>query len=300
MIRITSLLACLALILAGSAGAQIQVEKRRPAPKNGEIDVENAFGSLVVHGWENDEVLVRGTLAAGAEGLYLDSDQEGAYVSVEVPDNWFHISGDDSAYGSHLEVFAPAGSIVFVESVNGDITVEGFHGEVEISTVNGEIRLSGPAREVDIETMTGRVEVAVEGAPVEVESISGPVIVSGVRQELAVQTVSAPVEIQGFDLASVEVETTTGSVTLRGSLAADGEVEIETFSGMVTLVLPAAVKARFELESFSGEIRSAFGAGTPDSSERFSPYKRLRFSTGLEGFTVSVNTHDADIVIETE
>jgi hypothetical protein len=300
MIRSTGLFALVSLLAAHSALAQIQIEKRRPAPPAGEVTIENDFGSLAVHGWEDKEVLVRGTLAPGAEGLDLDSDKQEVSVRVDVPENWFSSADDDSAFGSHLEIFAPLGSTLYVESVNADISVDGFRGGVEITTVNGTVSLSGPAREVEIDTMTGRVDVAVEGAPIDIESISGPVFVKGARGEVRVVSVSAPVEVQGSRLSSTEVETTTGAVVLRGSLAAKGEVNIETFSGMVTLVLPAAVKASFDLTSFSGQIRSVLGGGTPKLRERFSPYTRLRFATGLDGFEVNVSTHDADIVIETE
>lgn len=298
----THLLLCTLGLLSALApvSAQVQIEKRRPAPAAGEISVDNAFGSVVVRAWEQQEVLVRGVLAAGAEGLGFDGDKEGVDVSVEVPSHWFHVSDDDAPFRSHLEVFAPVGSSVWVESVNADITVEGFRGEIDAETVNGQIQVRGPAREVDIETMTGGVEVAVAGAPIEVTSISGPVVISGARGEVEVETVSSPVDVRGIGLASARIRTTTGAVSLRGSLTAKGRIDIETFSGAVTLVLPSAVKAHFELQSFSGEIRSALGAGTPDAGERFSPYRRQVFATGINEAEVKVSTHDADVVVEVE
>lgn len=287
------------LALARPAAGQVQVEKRRPAPKTGEVTVRNDFGSVVLRAWDNAEVLVSGTLAAGAEGLSFDTDDDGTWVGVEVPESWFHASDDDTPYRSTLEIRAPVGYRVDVETVNAEVVVEGFRGSVDVETVNGAVTIRGPVAKVDVETMTGRVEVAAAGAPMEVESISGPVILSGVRDEVTVESVSAPVEIRGRQLRSVDVVTTTGSVMLRGSLAADGGVEIRTFAGDVTLVLPPTVRAHFELETFSGEIRSALGAGTPDAGERFVPFRRRRFSTGLDGMEVEVRTHDADIVIET-
>lgn len=279
---------------------QVQVEKRRPAPAAGEISIDNDFGSITVRAWDQQEVLVRGVLAAGAEGLDFDGDKEGVDIGVSVPSHWFHVSDNDAVFRSHLEVFAPVGSSIWVESVNADVTLEGFRGEVDVETINGRIQVSGPAREVDVETMTGTVQVSVAGAPVEVTSISGAVVVVGARGELEVETVSAPVEVTGTALTSAQIQTTTGTVSLRGSLTAKGQIEIETFSGAVALTLPKDVKAHFELQSFSGEIRSALGAGTPDAGERFSPYRRQVFATGINEAEVRVSTHDADIVVEVE
>jgi hypothetical protein len=297
-----SILLCVLGLLATlqPARGQVQIDKRRPAPASGEISVDNAFGSLVVRAWDQQEVLVRGVLAAGAEGLDFDGDKEGVEIRVEVPSHWFHVSDDDAAFRSHLEVFAPVGSSVRVESVNADLTVEGFRGEIDAETVNGKIHVRGPAREVDVETMTGAVDVAVTGAPIEINSISGPVVVAGARGEVDIETVSAPVELSGSGLVSAQVRTTTGAVTLRASITAQGRIDIETFSGEVALHLPAAVKAHFELQSFSGEIRSALGAGTPDAGERFSPYRRQVFATGINEAEITVSTHDADIVVAVE
>jgi hypothetical protein len=301
MTRTSSLLCVLGLLASmAPAAAQVQVEKRRPAPAAGELSIDNDFGSVVVHAWDQQEVLVRGVLAAGAEGLDFDGDKEGVEIGVEVPSYWFHVTDSDAAFRSNLEVFAPVGSSVRVESVNADITVDGFKGEIDLRTVNGRIQLTGPARDVEIETMTGAVDVSVAGAPIDVTSISGPVILVGARGEVDVETVSAPVSATADILSSARIKTITGAVSLRGALTAKGRIDVETFSGTVTLTLPKNVKSHFELQSFSGEIRSALGPGTPDASERFSPYRRQIFATGLNESEVKVNTHDADIVVEVE
>ena len=151
--------------------------------------------------------------------------------------------------------------------------------------------------------MTGRIEVRAAGAPMSIESISGEVVLDGATHEVEVETVSGPVTIGGTDFESVQVETTSGDVTFRGSLCSnggeEGELEITTFSGAVGLTLPSAVKARFELSTFSGEIHNEIGPRSL-TTERFRPYKKLRFSTGLDDCEVVVKTHDADITLEVE
>jgi hypothetical protein len=76
MTRTSALLCALGLLAASHpAAGQVQVEKRRPAPASGELRVDNDFGSVVVRAWDQQEVLVRGVLAAGAEGLEYDGDK---------------------------------------------------------------------------------------------------------------------------------------------------------------------------------------------------------------------------------
>lgn len=290
-------------LLTAPLAAQVQIEKRRPAPASGWISIDNSFGSVVVKAWENPEVLVRGELAPGAEGLDLDGDEEGVDVDVEVPDAWFYASDDDSEYRSHLTVFAPSGNHVWVESLNASIEIEGFRGEVEVESVNGSVTINGSPTAVEVEGMTGSIEINATGAPMSIESISGDVVIRGAAREVEVETVNGGVTVAGADLESVQIETTSGNVELRGGICPagdeDGDVEITTFSGTVDLVLEPSVRARFELSTFSGEIHNEIGPRSL-TTERFRPYKKLRFSTGLDDCEVMVKTHDADISLQVE
>lgn len=289
------------LALAPALGAQVEIERRRPAPARAEVSIENAFGSVKVRAWSQNEVLVRGLLAAGAEGLSFDGDKEGTQISVEVPDAWFHAPGEDAAFRSSLEVFAPAGSTLEIDTVNATIQVEGFSGDVEAETVNGTVRILGPAASVEVETMTGSVEVRASAAPMDIRSISGAVVAHGATREVKVETVSGSVEVAGTAVAEMEIRTTTGAVLFDGSLARRGGIEIETFSSPVRLILPKTVRTVFDLQTFAGKIASDFCAGTPVTRERFAPFRQLRCSTGAHSeedeFEIHVRTHDADITI---
>ena len=288
-------------LLTAPATSQVQIEKRRPAPVSGWVSIDNSFGSIVVKAWENPEVLVRGELAPGAEGLDLDGDEDGVDIDVDVPDAWFYASDDDSEYRSHLTIFAPSGNHVWVESLNASIEIDGFRGEVEIESVNGSVTVNGSPISVEIESMTGGIEVNATGAPMSIESISGDVVIQGAAREVEVETVSGGVTVTGNDLESVQIETTSGNIEFRGGICPagekDGDVEITTFSGTVDLLLEPSVKARFELSTFSGEIHNEIGPRSL-TTERFRPYKKLRFSTGLDDCEVMVKTHDADISLK--
>lgn len=288
------------LLLAPALSAQVEIERRRPAPARGEISIRNDFGAIVVRAWEKNEVLVRGTLAAGAEELSFDGDKTGADISVAVPESWFHAPGEDAAFRTTLEITVPAASRLSIESVNASVDVAGVAGEIDVTTVNGGVKIDGPTKGVEVETMTGAVEVRANGAPMRVHTVSGKVSVAGASGEIGVETVSGPVEVAGSAVAQLEIQTTTGAVGFSGTIARTGSIRIETFSSPVRLVLPRGVHTEFDLTSFSGKIQSDFCAGTPVTRERFEPYRQLRCSTGLEGFEIGVRTHDADITIAAE
>lgn len=300
MTRGLILVALAILTLHEPVFAQVQIDRRRPAPLKGEVSIENSFGSVTVHGWEKREVVVQGTLAAGAEDFSFEGDKEGISISVSVPEQWMLATGEDPAFRTTFQVFVPAGSNVFVRTLNAAVEVEAVTGRIEVTTVNGGVRISGPASAVEVETMTGPIEVRTLAAPMDIHSISGSVLVEGATGEVRIETVSGTVHVNGSGLSSLEVETTTGEVEFRGALARSGALEIETFSSPVKLVLPRATPAVFDLRTFSGSIKSDFCAGTPVIRKHFEPFRELHCSTGPDDFEIRVTTHDADITLAAE
>jgi hypothetical protein len=283
--------------LPGAASAQTVVDRQRAAGARGEVSIDNDFGSVTVRGWDRAEVAVKGTLAAGAEGFSFEGEKDETSVSVEVPDEWLHASGEAPAFRSTLEVFVPVGSRLSLSTTNADITVESVTGSLEISTINGAVQVDAPAAAVEIETMTGAVVVRSPRGAVDVVSISGDVTVEGAAGGVQVETVSGAVTVHGAGMSSLSVETTTGAVLIGGSFAARGEIDVESFSGPVRLTLPADLRASFDLRTFSGEITSHLCAGTPLRRDGFEPFRQLRCSTGGDALELSIRTHDGDITL---
>lgn len=296
----TLLFAILTALAASTppASAQVEIDRRRPALAKGEVWIDNDFGSVTVRGWEKNEVLVQGILAAGNEGFDFDADKEGTSISVAVPEVWFQATGEDPAFRSTLTIFVPVGSSVAVSSVNASVSIEGVSGKVEIETVNGAVKVAGAASAIEIETMTGAIEVQALAAPMDIRSISGTVAIQGATGEVRVETVSGKVTLAGSGVSSLGIQTTTGEVEFQGSLAKQGEIDIETFSSPVRLRLPPTTKAVFDLQTFGAKIQSQFCSGTPVTRKRFEPFRELRCSTGLDEFEIRVRTHNADIIIE--
>jgi hypothetical protein len=283
-----------------SVRAQVEIDRRRPAPARGEVSIDNPFGSVTVRGWDKAEVWVQGTVAAGAEDFGFDGDKEGISIDVSVPEQWLLANGEDPAFRSTLTVWVPQTAWVSLDTVNATLSVENVSGKVNATSVNGSVKVNGPASEVEIETMTGAIEVHAKAAPMNIHSISGTVLVEGATGEVRIETVSGKVEVKGGSVTSLGVSTTTGAVSFRGSLARRGSLEIETFSSPVTLVLPRATQAVFDLQTFGANIQSDFCAGTPVTRKRFEPFRQLRCSTGPSDFEIQVRTHDADIKLTAE
>ena len=143
--------------MTGVQTCALPICRRRPAGPRGEVQIENPFGAITVHGWDKNEVLVQGTVAAGAESFDFDSDKEGTSISVSVPDAWFQAAGEEPSFRSTLNIWLPAGSGLSIQAVNAAVVIEGVSGTVDVDTVNGAVKITGARAELQVETMTGGI-----------------------------------------------------------------------------------------------------------------------------------------------
>jgi DUF4097 and DUF4098 domain-containing protein YvlB len=280
------------------AWGQVEVDTSVPFPERGTVVVGVAFGSVEVVGDAEKEVRIRGTIPAVAEGLDVDTGDDGASVSISVdlPDEWIRTKGDHADLRSNLTIHVPRTAHVGVETMNASVSIRDVTGEVSVESMNGPIEVRG-GEKVEIESMTGTVLVDAAASLVEVESIAGRVDVRGVREVVRATSVAGEIAISGGPFREVDVESTSGAVTLDGAIAPDGTVGIETFSGDVRLSLPADVKARFEIATWSGSIENELGP-TQAADDDLDPHHELHFATGLAGAEIAIETFSGNVTLE--
>src|SRR6266498_769096 len=88
------------LLLSSPLAAQKKIERRIPLGMEGALRIVNMVGSVVVHGWDKDTVLIRGTLAPG-DRFYSGGAYTGVKMGVES-------ESDRNPKPTKLEVWAPA------------------------------------------------------------------------------------------------------------------------------------------------------------------------------------------------
>lgn len=311
-LRILLLLAAQLLALRPAA-AQVQIDKHRAVPA-GEtvVRISNAFGRINVTAWDKPDVWVKGTVAAGAEGLDMDSgpsddwnDEDDEHpkkkvhrtaveIQVSVPDSWTFESDDDTDYRSVLDIYVPRSSWLEIESTNAPITSSGTTGSISIETVNGAVKVEGGGREVELKSLTGDVEYVGSAAGIGAETVSGGVRIEAQTAKVQVRTVKGPVTVRGKTLSEVSVETTAGNVTVEAGIAPEGSWGIETFSGSVSLVFPGAASGHFRCKTAEGQITSNVGP-KPRRTERFQPFRVLEFRAGSGEAEIEIETYSGAI-----
>ncbi len=234
-----------------------RVDERRPANRDGTIDVEVADGRVRVTGWDRDEIAVTGHVP-GKGRLRLTG--EGVHVKVEIEPRTPPGEGPVD-----LEISVPKATHLRVEVFQGAIDVTGITGTVSAENVDGPVSVSGVA-EGRVESVNGPVRVRGPLRRMHAESSNGPVTVEDVAGgEVTAGTVNGPVVVRGTGLDAAHLETVNGPLTFDGTLAAHGRLELESISGSAKLFLPESIAATFSLRTMSGDVTVAL-PGVPSPS----------------------------------
>lgn len=290
MIRIPFALAILLAVTAAPVVAAEEVDLKGEAAADGTVLIENIAGSIVVKGWDRDEITVTGTLGDDVERLDFDTGRK-SRIKVVYPRKSKNIRE-----GADLEIMVPAGSSLEIECISADIMITDVRGEIEASAISGEVKIEGECEELEAESISGDVEV-IGGAPeMQLGSISGSVKAQGGRAEVEAETVSGDIDLDFDVFENLSVGSVAGSATVRGALHEDASVDIELHSGNLILVLPADVSADFGIETFSGDIEDAWGNQAQKVS-KYAPGKELEFSTGAGEARVRISTFSGNVTI---
>ena len=118
-----------------------------------------------------------------------------------------------------FEISVPQECAVDAQTVSGELTVSGIRGPVETQSVSGEIGLD------DIE------------GPLRLKSVSGDITCRRYVGHIEGNTVSGDVVFENVRVRSLQLQTVSGDVELRGALEPAREHRLRAISGDIELVL---------------------------------------------------------------
>jgi hypothetical protein len=203
-------------------------------------------GGITVHGWDRNEVRARSSEAAeikfqrkdaGPEAspvkkielLVLDKEQgptqpgfceSSSEIELDVPRG---ATVQLRTRDSDISVFEVA--TVYVNTQNGDVTIERASGTVEAGSIGGGISLKDSSGRINLHSAGGSIEAsdvrpAEAGDTFEAHSLGGEITLDHVTH------------------AQQNAHTLNGSLSVTGPLAHRGRYNFRTMSGDLTLTLP--------------------------------------------------------------
>lgn len=219
-------------------------------------------GDVLVRGREGREVRAS---AAGAARVELRRPAgmlaAGAARRVEV------VVSDERgvtgcSFSGSVAVDVPRGSTVVVKTVLARVTVSDVaHARVE--TVSGEVSLQGVAKSAEASSANGDLSVRKSAGRVRLQTISASIEAAEVApveaaDQFLAKTTSGDITLAQIGHARVEATTTSGYVELAGALARGGVYVLKAYSGGIKVTLPAAASFRVDARVAHGEIVTDF------------------------------------------
>jgi len=237
------------LTSAGLATADVTKEETMSfeIDANGRFSLDNVNGDIVIDGAAGNTIEVTAIKRANSEKdlqridilIDADSDRVSIETKYEKEDRWF--GWGDSNGSVEYRVSVPATiSLDAVETVNGDVEVEGMDGKIKAATVNGDIEITGIVGDVNLDTVNGTIEAQFSRL--------------GGRQRAILDTVNGRIEVTlpADADASVSADTVNGSI--RGG---DFGLEVDK-SGFVGKEMQGDIgsgSARLKMDTVNGAIR---------------------------------------------
>ncbi len=271
-----------------------QVDETRSANPNAQVEIDVISGSIRITGWDRDEIAIQGTVGDDVEELEISGNNERISIDLDIPENWGNRRKEIDV---DLEISAPRGIRLEVETVSASIEATNLSGTAELASVSGAITVSGPLDRASVETVSGGIEIDGEQTRVETESVSGSIRLTGASESVEASTVSGQIKITAESVDRARFESVAGRIEFRGSLNEGGRLDAEVHSGGVLLELPADTAARFEIETFSGSIDNEFGPAA-ERSDRYSPGKWLKFMTGDGSAEINVESFSGTVKLK--
>ncbi len=286
-IRISVTLLAL-LALATPALAQKKIERRQALGMEGAFRIHNMVGSVIVHGWNKDTVLVRATLGEGDE-FHMGGGYTGAKMFIES-------SNERNPKPTRLEIWVPARIRLWVKTATANIDVTGVTGGLDLYVVSGTIDVTGNPRELNAEAIDGDIHVTGSPSWVRAKSATGAITLRGSSADAALSTVSGAIRVEGGSFERARIETVTGNITFAGQLDRSGAFDFDTHAGTVDIAVPDKTNASFAVVTIAGKIDNRVSR-TRALAGRFGRGQELTTETGAGGAKVNVRTFKGGVTI---
>jgi hypothetical protein len=244
-------------------------QKRITTSESPRVEVTACQGDLVVTTWDNTEVLIE----VDSEEVLTVEEREGAVALATNRD---------------CSLTIPAGASLIVVQAQGNLSIQGVGGTVEVATLQGDAQLQGGAASVSLSTVQGDLNVerwtaafnagTVQG-DARVRQVNGPVDLGTVGGDLSAEEIKGPLSARsvagdaylrqlngmlylsdvGADLvgrawtAGADVAQVGGDASLKTVFTGPFTYEIQARGNVVAKALPGS-NATFTLQAAKGRL----------------------------------------------
>jgi hypothetical protein len=176
---------------------------------DGRVELDNIDGDVSISTWDRNEVKVEAVKYAGSrerlEEAHIEIDSRPDRLSIQTKypghDHTFNWGSRDNPAGVQYTLTVPRRArLDEIKLINGQLQIDGAHGEVRASCVNGRLQAHDLVGRADLSTVNGHLEAKFDplpGSSIKLSSVNGSVemtIPSDARAEVEASTVFGGIE----------------------------------------------------------------------------------------------------------
>jgi len=196
------------------------------------LDVETG-GSIAISGWSRNEVEVK-VYVSGRDGDEVIVDLEELSNGVSISTEY---ERRNSRADVDIEVSVPSVFDLDVETMGGEIKVNGVEGKLVGETMGGELQLRSLKGDIDFETMGGEITLEDSDVSGRVHTMGGEIKVNNVSGSVNATTMGGEVSYNNYRSGSgaaseVKIHTMGGEINVD---RADHGADVETMGGAITI-----------------------------------------------------------------
>lgn len=322
-------LATALLAVAGTVIAGTPIDERRSMDATGLVSIDLINGSMRITTGTTNEFHISGEIGDDVEEYELRETAGGIHFEEDVrhrdrDSNWWGCWNkrrdcDDDFDGgfSQLEVEMPAGAVLRLEGVNGDIDVTGLNNNTNISIVNGELSLSSLSGSIKAETVNGPLDAENLKGRVTLETVNGEIndrdstadrvdyqtvngdITSNVRSpEIKAEAVNGDIELTLESADDLDVTSVGGRIDIDTTLVDGANVEVASVNGRINLTVPASSSTRVEVNTeVNGRINNQLTDDEPEREDRYVNSSNLDFVMNGGKAEIDISTVSGNVTL---
>lgn len=271
------------LLLAALVAAPMQDTDTTFAVRAGSrMNLDNFEGSIVITTWNRSSVRIEAT---------HDDDTR---VEIENRGSGVWVRGR-TRYGTaevDYRITVPMDMSLEISGHEGDVTIEGTRGEVQVSTVEGSISVTGGRGRIALSSIEGDLRVTGSEGRIALTTVDGSLVLNEVAGDIDANTVDGDISVSGSNVTNLDARSVDGSISYAGAIRSGGRYRLSSHDGDVILTVPS-IDATVSVSTFSGEFDSDFPVTLTGRNVR----KRMDFTLGSGSARIELESFDGTIAL---
>ena len=274
------------------------LQQQVAADPAGEVTIENVAGSIQVLGWDRREVVATAEVHGADLALQVDAQHGRTKVRISGYHRfWEKLLGQEQR-SAQLTVYVPKTSQVDISAVSATVDCTGITGAQYLHSVSGRIHADPASGDLSASSVSGDIDLHGNGrsSRFDLRSVSGQVSLVHGAGDLQASTVSGAIAAALDAAHRVQLRTTSGDISISGSLARGASVDANTLSGGVRVREQAPAGFSYALRSLSGGLDDCFGQAT-ERDAAHGPGRNVSGTRGAGDAIIEIKTLSGDASI---